>query len=86
MAELVSISERHEYQHKATKRSKFEYTPSLIKFKIHKKPVVVEVNGKSLIKFNAKLGKSESETFILMKQVYSKLCLSESNVFIWHSP
>ncbi|UYV63814.1 hypothetical protein LAZ67_2005741 [Cordylochernes scorpioides] len=26
MAELVGISERHEYQHKATKRSKFEYT------------------------------------------------------------
>ncbi|UYV80729.1 hypothetical protein LAZ67_19001549 [Cordylochernes scorpioides] len=27
MAELVGICERHEYQHKATKRSKFEYTP-----------------------------------------------------------
>ncbi|UYV77797.1 hypothetical protein LAZ67_15002329 [Cordylochernes scorpioides] len=39
---------------------------------------------KAVIKFNAKLGRSASETYILMKQVYGTLCLSKSNVFIWH--
>ncbi|UYV78454.1 hypothetical protein LAZ67_16001454 [Cordylochernes scorpioides] len=27
---------------------------------------------------------SASETYILIKQVYGTLCLSKSNVFIWH--
>ncbi|UYV76917.1 hypothetical protein LAZ67_14002392 [Cordylochernes scorpioides] len=44
----------------------------------------VEWAEMKFIKFNTKLGKRSSETFILMKQVYSKLCLSKSNVFIWH--
>ncbi|UYV79086.1 hypothetical protein LAZ67_17001076 [Cordylochernes scorpioides] len=35
-------------------------------------------------KFNAKLGRSASETYILMKRVYGTLCLSKPNVFIWH--
>ncbi|UYV63204.1 hypothetical protein LAZ67_2003440 [Cordylochernes scorpioides] len=39
---------------------------------------------RAVIKFNAKLGRSELETYILMKQVYGTLCLSKSNVFIWH--
>ncbi|UYV64508.1 hypothetical protein LAZ67_3001032 [Cordylochernes scorpioides] len=39
---------------------------------------------RAVIKFNAKLGRSASETYILMKQVYGTLCLSKSNVFIWH--
>ncbi|UYV80064.1 hypothetical protein LAZ67_18001570 [Cordylochernes scorpioides] len=39
---------------------------------------------RAVIKFNAKLGKSASETYILKKQVYGTLCLSKSNVFIWH--
>ncbi|UYV63055.1 hypothetical protein LAZ67_2002997 [Cordylochernes scorpioides] len=39
---------------------------------------------RAVIKFNAKLGISASETYILMKQVYGTLCLSKSNVFIWH--
>ncbi|UYV84600.1 hypothetical protein LAZ67_X002767 [Cordylochernes scorpioides] len=41
---------------------------------------------RAVIKFNAKLGRSASETYILMKQVYGTLCLSKSNVFIWHKP
>ncbi|UYV63057.1 hypothetical protein LAZ67_2003000 [Cordylochernes scorpioides] len=40
--------------------------------------------SRAVIKFNAKLGRSASETYILMKQVYGTLCLSKSNVFIWH--
>ncbi|UYV72323.1 hypothetical protein LAZ67_9002640 [Cordylochernes scorpioides] len=39
---------------------------------------------RAVIKFNAKLGRSASETYILMKQIYGTLCLSKSNVFIWH--
>ncbi|UYV70619.1 hypothetical protein LAZ67_8000035 [Cordylochernes scorpioides] len=39
---------------------------------------------RAVIKFNAKLGRSASETYILMKQVYDTLCLSKSNFFIWH--
>ncbi|UYV61578.1 hypothetical protein LAZ67_1005355 [Cordylochernes scorpioides] len=39
---------------------------------------------RAVIKFNAKLGRSASETYILMKQVYGTLRLSKSNVFIWH--
>ncbi|UYV73952.1 hypothetical protein LAZ67_11001570 [Cordylochernes scorpioides] len=39
---------------------------------------------RAVIKFNAKLGRSASETYILMKKVYGTLCLSKSNVFIWH--
>ncbi|UYV82854.1 hypothetical protein LAZ67_22001095 [Cordylochernes scorpioides] len=43
-----------------------------------------EMEQRAVIKFNAKLGRSASETYILMKQVYGTLCLSKSNVFIWH--
>ncbi|UYV72352.1 hypothetical protein LAZ67_9002754 [Cordylochernes scorpioides] len=43
-----------------------------------------EMEQRAVIKFNAKLGRSESKTYILMKQVYGTLCLSKSNVFIWH--
>ncbi|UYV76570.1 hypothetical protein LAZ67_14001209 [Cordylochernes scorpioides] len=39
---------------------------------------------RAVIKFNAKLGRSASETYISMKQVYGTLWLSKSNVFIWH--
>ncbi|XP_025268578.1 histone-lysine N-methyltransferase SETMAR-like [Camponotus floridanus] len=39
---------------------------------------------RAVIKFNAKLGKSASETFRLMQQVYGDACLSRSNVFVWH--
>ncbi|UYV72456.1 hypothetical protein LAZ67_9003230 [Cordylochernes scorpioides] len=43
MAELVGISERHEYQHKATKRSKFEYTFSKEqKCRIHAGIIVIK--------------------------------------------
>ncbi|UYV73903.1 hypothetical protein LAZ67_11001358 [Cordylochernes scorpioides] len=43
-----------------------------------------EMEQRAVIKFNAKLGRSASETYILMKQVYGTLCLSKSNVFIRH--
>ncbi|UYV73541.1 hypothetical protein LAZ67_10004049 [Cordylochernes scorpioides] len=43
-----------------------------------------EMEQRAVIKFNAKLGRSASETYILIKQVYGTLCLSKSNVFIWH--
>lgn len=39
---------------------------------------------RAVIKFNAKLGKNASETLQLMHQVYGDLCLSRSNVFLWH--
>ncbi|UYV65965.1 hypothetical protein LAZ67_3006016 [Cordylochernes scorpioides] len=39
---------------------------------------------RAVIKFNVKLGRSASETYILMKQVFGTLCLSKSNVSIWH--
>ncbi|KYN38526.1 hypothetical protein ALC56_07103 [Trachymyrmex septentrionalis] len=38
---------------------------------------------RALIKFNAKLGKSASETFRLMQQVYGNQCLGRT-VFEWH--
>jgi len=39
---------------------------------------------RAIIKFNAKLGKTASETFQLMQQVYGNDCLSRSNIFVWH--
>ncbi|XP_011166492.1 histone-lysine N-methyltransferase SETMAR-like [Solenopsis invicta] len=39
---------------------------------------------RAVIKFNARLGKSASETFQLVQQVYGDACLSRSNVFVWH--
>ncbi|GFX47599.1 uncharacterized protein TNCV_3016181 [Trichonephila clavipes] len=39
---------------------------------------------RAAIKFYAKLGKSASETYQLMKQVYGDCCLSISKVFVWH--
>lgn len=39
---------------------------------------------RAVIKFNAKLGKTASETFRLMQQVYGDDCLSRTNVFLWH--
>ncbi|GFY06270.1 protein GVQW3 [Trichonephila clavipes] len=41
-------------------------------------------NKEFLIKFYAKLGKSASEAYKLMKQVYDDSCLSRSNVFVRH--
>ncbi|UYV68786.1 hypothetical protein LAZ67_6000852 [Cordylochernes scorpioides] len=35
-----------------------------------------EMEQRAVIKFNAKLGRSALETYILMKQVYGTLCLS----------
>jgi len=37
-----------------------------------------------VIKFNAKLDKSASETFRLMQQVYGNQCLGRTAVFEWH--
>ncbi|EGI62516.1 FLJ37770-like protein [Acromyrmex echinatior] len=37
-----------------------------------------------VIKFNAKLGKSASETFRSMQQVYGSQCLGRTAVFEWH--
>ncbi|EGI70636.1 FLJ37770-like protein [Acromyrmex echinatior] len=39
---------------------------------------------RAVIKFNAKLGKSASETFRSMQQVYGSQCLSRTDVFEWH--
>lgn len=39
---------------------------------------------RAVIKFNARLGNSASETFRMMQQVYGNACLSRSNVFVWH--
>ncbi|EGI67037.1 FLJ37770-like protein [Acromyrmex echinatior] len=39
---------------------------------------------RAVIKFNAKLGKSASETFRLMQQVYGSQCLDRTTVFEWH--
>ncbi|KAG5322109.1 SETMR methyltransferase, partial [Acromyrmex heyeri] len=39
---------------------------------------------RAVIKFNAKLGKSASETFRLMQQVYGSQCLGRTAVFEWH--
>ncbi|GFT24599.1 protein GVQW3 [Trichonephila clavipes] len=39
---------------------------------------------RAVIKIYEKLGKSSSETYQLMKQVYGDSCLSRSNVFVWH--
>ncbi|GFU90892.1 protein GVQW3 [Trichonephila clavipes] len=42
------------------------------------------MDKRAVIKFYATLGKSASETYQLMKQVYGDCCLSRSNVFVWH--
>jgi len=39
---------------------------------------------RSVIKFNAKIGKNVSDTFQLMQKVYGECCLSRSSVFLWH--
>jgi len=39
---------------------------------------------RAMIKFNAKLDKSASETFRLIQQVYGSQCLSHTAVFEWH--
>ncbi|KAG5310121.1 MOS1T transposase, partial [Acromyrmex insinuator] len=39
---------------------------------------------RAVIKFNAKLGKSASETFRSMQQVYGNQCLGRTTVFEWH--
>ncbi|EGI67700.1 FLJ37770-like protein, partial [Acromyrmex echinatior] len=39
---------------------------------------------RAVIKFNAKLGKSASETFRSMQQVYDSQCLGRTAVFEWH--
>ncbi|KAG5337044.1 SETMR methyltransferase, partial [Acromyrmex charruanus] len=39
---------------------------------------------RAVIKFNAKLGKSASETFRSMQQVYGSQCLGRTIVFEWH--
>ncbi|KAG5347257.1 SETMR methyltransferase, partial [Acromyrmex charruanus] len=39
---------------------------------------------RAVIKFNAKLGKSASETFRSMQQVYGSQCLDRTAVFEWH--
>ncbi|KYN44946.1 hypothetical protein ALC56_00598 [Trachymyrmex septentrionalis] len=39
---------------------------------------------RAVIKFNAKLGKSASETFRLMQQIYGNQCLGRTAVFEWH--
>ncbi|EGI59937.1 FLJ37770-like protein [Acromyrmex echinatior] len=39
---------------------------------------------RAVIKFNAKLGKSASETFRSMQQVYGNQCLGRTAVFEWH--
>ncbi|KAG5334170.1 SETMR methyltransferase, partial [Acromyrmex charruanus] len=39
---------------------------------------------RAVIKFNAKLGKSASETFRSMQQVYGSQCLGRTAVFEWH--
>lgn len=39
---------------------------------------------RAVIKFHVKLGKSASETFRLMQQVYGDDCLSRANVFLWY--
>ncbi|EGI64425.1 FLJ37770-like protein, partial [Acromyrmex echinatior] len=39
---------------------------------------------RAVIKFNAKLGKSASETFRSMQQVYGSQCLGRIAVFEWH--
>ncbi|KYN33829.1 hypothetical protein ALC56_11905, partial [Trachymyrmex septentrionalis] len=41
------------------------------------------VEQRAVIKFNAKLGKSASETFRLM-QIYGNQCLGRTAVFAWH--
>ncbi|GFT34462.1 protein GVQW3 [Trichonephila clavipes] len=40
---------------------------------------------RAVIIFCTKLGKSASETYQLIKQVYGDCCLSISNVFVWHN-
>ncbi|EGI63823.1 FLJ37770-like protein [Acromyrmex echinatior] len=39
---------------------------------------------RAVIKFNAKLGKSASETFRSMQQIYDSQCLGRAAVFEWH--
>ncbi|KAG5316050.1 SETMR methyltransferase, partial [Pseudoatta argentina] len=39
---------------------------------------------RAVIKFNAKLGKSASETFRSMQQVYGSQCLGRTAIFEWH--
>ncbi|EGI68410.1 FLJ37770-like protein [Acromyrmex echinatior] len=39
---------------------------------------------RAVIKFNVKLGKSASETFRSMQQVYGSQCLCRTVVFEWH--
>ncbi|KAG5346730.1 SETMR methyltransferase, partial [Acromyrmex charruanus] len=39
---------------------------------------------RAVIKFNTKLGKSASETFRSMQQVYGSQCLGRTAVFEWH--
>ncbi|GFU52875.1 general transcription factor 3C polypeptide 2 [Trichonephila clavipes] len=43
------------------------------------------INKRAVIKFYAKFGKSASETYQLMKQVYGDCCSSKSNVFVCHN-
>ena len=39
---------------------------------------------RAVIKFHVKLGKTASETFWLMQQVYGDDSLSRANIFLWH--
>ncbi|GFS96455.1 uncharacterized protein TNCV_17761 [Trichonephila clavipes] len=42
------------------------------------------MDKRALIKFYAKLGKSASKTYQLMKEVYGDCCLNRSDVFVSH--
>ncbi|GFX34316.1 protein GVQW3 [Trichonephila clavipes] len=42
------------------------------------------MDKRAVIKFYAKFGKSASETYQFMEQVYGDCCLSGSNFFVWH--
>ncbi|GFW92790.1 hypothetical protein TNCV_1735831 [Trichonephila clavipes] len=68
------------------------YEPSCITIIHHHFPYfsrklwIAQMDKRTEIKFYAKLGKSASETYQLMKQVYNDCCLSRSNVFVRHKP
>ncbi|UYV73796.1 hypothetical protein LAZ67_11000937 [Cordylochernes scorpioides] len=84
---LVAVSDEHGerfHQDISSMEKRYQGEWSSVMFADYCWTLKRDVAQRAVIKFNAKLGRSASETYILMKQVYGTLCLSKSNVFIWH--
>ncbi|XP_025160560.1 putative uncharacterized protein FLJ37770 [Harpegnathos saltator] len=45
--------------------------------------ISVKIEQRIVVKFHMKLGKSATETYLLLKEVYGNECLSHARVFEW---